>query len=366
MVVISILFTLVFGPQLLFKIYKEMEKKELVHFFWSFHTLAFFWSWLGLEITVFLGTLKEDAHIYGTMYAVINAGYLVLSIIIRCRNGNAKWCPELPSTHCSKFANIFALHCTFCLLTYLLYSLPSIALSYYAFPSRTLIRLAYFEFAVICLLVVVALLLYTGEDCYKQFCGKYNQVSGASMTPNHSQNTELSFLPSKRSTSVSTSVSQSSEQSQQHRYPDVHVQGITSNLGPSITQPQNTERSPLLGASRQTRSSEQSQQDPEQQTPVVDQDELCCTSGSVVCTGLKVFTVLLFLVFTSALLVIAGGIVFTSTSNESETDILAIVPTIVANGIIFLTKWTNFKIPEAVTKEQQNAAERLKKLRKKE
>ena len=349
------------------------------------------WSWIGLQVTGFIGALKEDISIYVPIFYGLNGVYLVLAVITQCcmRNCNVKSCKKWfklsiithPNPYLEAISNIFVLQSTICLLTYLLYSLPSIALSYYAFPSRTLIRLSYFEFALIILFVAVALCLYVLEDCCKQWCCKQccNKASEKGITvaatnassalPNDSARNSsegpesIPLLPTKFNDSdrseyesLTDEQSEQSPQDQETQTPDTSWCTCKCYTCPKV-----------ITVSLTNEQSEQSPQDQETQTP--DTSCNCCTCKCCTCekfwTILKVITAILFLAISSTVLAVAGGIVFIATSNESETDFddyLIIIPTILATVIVYLTKWTNFKIPETLDKEQKQAGKRFKDL----
>ncbi len=175
--VFSFLVMLTVGPMVYDKIDTLIKaRKNLLYlYFWSFQLLAFVWCWGGL--VYLLVTLENELTTY-LFYAIYIAMFLdvfiALWIVSRhldhrfpvpfvcgccCRGCYSTFLPFIVNF----LANIFAIWNIFAFLTFVLYSLPSIILAYYVFPSRTLIRLSFLEFAVIIILIAIALFLFVLE-----------------------------------------------------------------------------------------------------------------------------------------------------------------------------------------------------------
>ncbi len=151
------------------------RKNLLYLYFWSFQLLAFMWCWGGLlYILVTLDNELSAFLFYAIYVAMFLDVFIALWIVWRhldrrfpvpfvfgccCRGCYSTFVPFVADF----LANVFAIWNIFAFLTFLLYSLPSVVLAYYVFPSRSLIRLSFLEFAVIVILIATSLFLYLLE-----------------------------------------------------------------------------------------------------------------------------------------------------------------------------------------------------------
>lgn len=153
----------------------ESRKNLLYLYFWSFQLLAFVWCWGGL--VYLLATLDSELSTY-LFYAIYVAMFLDVFIALWivwkrldhrfpvpfvcgccCRGCYSTFLPFVVDF----LANVFAIWNIFAFLTFALYSIPSIVLSYYVFPSRSLIRLSFLELAVIVIVIAISLFLFLLE-----------------------------------------------------------------------------------------------------------------------------------------------------------------------------------------------------------
>ena len=175
--VFSLLVMVSLGPTVYDKINGVIQaKKNLMYlYFWSFQSIAFIWCWGGLIYLLITldGTLT--ALVFYDIYVVMILDVFLALWIVWKRLDRLFPVPFICGCCCgccyntflpflvSFISNVFAIWNIFAFLTFVLYALPSVALAYYVFPSRSLIRLSYMQFAVIVLVVAASLFLFLLE-----------------------------------------------------------------------------------------------------------------------------------------------------------------------------------------------------------
>ena len=143
-------------------------------YFWSAQLLAFVAIVMGVYVLAEGGL----GAVFGGIYIAMIIEAIIASVIVLRRKEFIPvplicCCASCYSNNiiCQKFTNALAFATTFAFLTYLLYSIPSILLAFYVFPSQTIVKLSFINFAVIVLLIVVSLFLFSLEKfCCLCFC----------------------------------------------------------------------------------------------------------------------------------------------------------------------------------------------------
>ena len=289
-------------------------------YFWSFQFLATTCCIFGLA---YLVVELKDAFSHSLATAVFFIIYTAMAftvlpalhIVFKKRSDRLFPVPFICCCHCCHgayckvIANSIAIWISLAFLTYLLYSVPSILLAYYVFPSRTLIRLSFIQVAVVVLILALSLLLFLLEKTCL-----------------------LCFL--------------------KHNSCQWHFRK------------NNLEGAPLIG---ELQGYTQGDDDP---LEAVDHPKLAAevedTSSKRMCSlVLQVIAAAVFVSFLSALLIAIGAIVFKQTSNEGKgiNSYLTILPTILVNVTIWFARKKIF-VPEEISFLGVEGAQRFQRLTK--
>ena len=352
------------------------EDRTAKYFLWSLYSLLLLWTWVGIPAIITHNAITKHTNGYVTTVLII--AYLVPLIV-----------PGFVCTVrlvCGKAANVFSkdglyqaiVPATILLfLPFTLYFFLSIAVAYYAFPSRILIRLSYLQFTFVCLLMVVALLISVLDRLRKLLCVNQSQYKlltdvvisedrpSNGTSQDHPSNGTSQDSPSNGTSQDSPSNGTSQDSPSNGTSQDSPSNGTSQDSpsnGTSQDSPSNgtSQDSPSNGTSQDSPSNGTSQDSPSngtsQDSPTNDNQEpqnygstrLNTNKKKIFEAVFQVFqavTVLISLAFLLIVLIVVGGIVFEATENEVNTinEYLTILPTIVVNSIILLIKWTKHR-----------------------
>ena len=167
--ILCVLMTISFGPDLInLKAIEDHMRQDIVRdTLWAFLFLAFSWTWIIHQIFVGMNVYdpeNQNSFIYNiTFINASNLFYLIVAFFIYVDQTKIS-----TETCLLNFLQIVAIAISLSFMTHVFFAFPSIALAFYAFPSRTIIRLGYFELALLCLLVGVAFLFDRVAFLYKE------------------------------------------------------------------------------------------------------------------------------------------------------------------------------------------------------
>ena len=302
------------------------------YFLWSLYSLLFLWTWVGVPVIAVYNAKTMEYSINKSLILVyvLNIGYPVLCALqvflhkfvfsCKCLQKYIGICIRInfgEDCSCTRLIfNLVAIVTFLNFLTFMLYFFLSVAVAYYAYPSRILIRLSFLQFAFICLLMVVALLIFVLHQLIKSLhtCLCMNQCQKKELTGDGTSQELIDEDTSQDSPSNGTSQgspSNGNQNRQNYGSINIELEPATDNLA---IQDNTREKAAVLQIK--------------------------------ICLGLfHAVTVLMFLAFLLIILIVAGGMVFEATKNEVHTinDYLTILPTIAVNGIILLIKWMKRK-----------------------
>jgi hypothetical protein len=205
---------------------------------------------------------------------------------------------ETPRTLCSYIylflMNLVCHTLTFFLVSYVVQSLPNILIAYYAYPTRSLVRLSFIQISLVCLLLSVATLIYLLEtlswQCYICYYKK-----APTETEQFDSVKDIEFEES-NSRTIQTTETQDG--------------GVLVNM-------------------------DQNEAEPHKKASIVLKKPL----KSICTTIAQIIAIIMILVALSIVLVIIGTIVFKQTEdNDTLKGLLTILPTVLGNVIIYVTK----------------------------
>ena len=178
------------GPRLYKKIYTAIndKKSQIYLYFWACEIVVVFWCWIFGPIRLFLTPffrleMLMNLYIYLAMMLMLPlASWVVIDRLKRrridhlipvpfvCKHGQdccLQWQRLSKSFRMTIFViNIFAVWNLFACLIYFLRVVPSVMLSYYVFPQRTLMRVSFYQFTVVLVVFAVASFLYNVEKLW--------------------------------------------------------------------------------------------------------------------------------------------------------------------------------------------------------
>ena len=294
----STMITVAFAP-LLFSKLKQITQNQIKkdtttkYFLGSLYCLIFLWTWVGIPIVIVMSHSESfivtwlQCSLYGFCICLG-----IISYIFYFWGTNIKdihTCNCYSKCTCTTMIHAVAFVTSVNFLSFTLYFFLSIAVAFYAYPSRILIRLSFLQFAIVCLVMGVALLIFVLTGSFKQLkelIAPQDSHSNGNQEPQNTENYE-------------------SEQELQN------------------TENHESEKAPLVPRN--------GNQEPE--TKCTCQD--FCISLFVAVQAVTVLVLLVFLIF---VLIVAGGVVFEATKKEVHTfnDYLTVLPTIAVNSIILL------------------------------
>ena len=254
----------------------------------------------------------------------------------------------------------------------ILQTVPNILISYYAFPSRTLIHIGFFQVSFVCLVVAFGGLVFLVEKfgwlIHIKVHGKIpDELYSAALIIQHInlQKSSPTGIPPPESavnqTTGSPRVGQTLDQQHEARG---NIQGSPSALQSSsngetvpTTNRTNTSNTAAVGGASLITGSETSQQPAEAQQMSETQFEEVEYSNKAELKHLKdlfivflqILTALLLAVALYFLIIVIGIIVFTDTVDKDNVQgILTLLPTIVVDVVIIVTRKRFFDSKEAL------------------
>ena len=158
---------------------KELMKwknSPIYYFFWGCHCTTFWVLIIGNYIYIAWTQENKVILLVPCLSAALDivGGFSLLIMIVKCRYFHTELLP-VPLTACFRscfkykkpldvwFLNFIAFSFTFFFISNLLQIFPNLLISYYAFPSKTLVHISFFQVSFVCLVVAFGGLIFLLE-----------------------------------------------------------------------------------------------------------------------------------------------------------------------------------------------------------
>ena len=188
--------------------------------------------------------------------------------------------------------NLIAHTLTFFLVSYVVQSLPNVLIAYYAYPTRALIRLSFIQISLVCLLICIATLIYLLEKLGWQSYVHYRRKA-----PKETE--EFKSVKAVEDQSNSRIITTTESQSEDAVVVNLDSEGNKDDVDIVLKRPY----------------------------------------FSICTTVLQILALFIILGALSIVLVLIGTIVFKQTEdNDTLKGLLTIIPTILGDVIIYITK----------------------------
>ena len=230
--------------------------------------------------------------------------------------------------------NFAAFFFTFFFISTILQTVPNILISYYAFPSRTLIRIGFFQVSFVCLVIAFGGLIFLLEKL-----GWLLHIKIHKKIPNelHSAALIIQHIKIQKSQASGSSRAEQSSNGQGSEPPCGSIQESSSGA--------------LQQHSQASHSRTGQQTEPQEEFENIEYSnnaELKYLKDLFI-VGLQIMTALLLVVALFFLIIVIGIIVFTdSVDKDNVQGILTLLPTIVVDAVIIVTRKRFFDNKEAL------------------
>ena len=361
------------------------KNSPVYYYFWGCHYTTF--GALVVGNTVHIALTQENKFIALVSYlsGVIDfIGAVIIVLVVNLKSGKEllpvpltayfKLCEKLKCCYnpWEFIMNIVALFFTFFLISSLLQMVPNILISYYAFPSRTLIHIGFFQVGFVCLVVAFGGITYHVEKF-----GWLIHIKKHGRIPDELDSTALIFkyiniresepqastgAPSPNPNNTSTGGGASIDDQQQEPQHNLESSTLQRSSSSEISPPPNPNNTlnPTGGASiatgtisvetdqQQQRSAPTESTEPFQDIVYSRTAELK-QSKCLWIVFVQILTAFLGVAALTGLIVVIGIIVFTDTIEKDDLQgILTLLPTIAVDVAIILTRKRYFDNKQAL------------------